>query len=111
MEARSQVISMKIVGIHAVDAPEPCHLFEVEFSAPPKDSDWYAVTQANDSQPQKNWQVPYDEHPLDRDETRWAFFFHYLDLSKPMLTPDGPVVLPQVTPLPGHLKHIKYDEP
>jgi hypothetical protein len=69
------------------------------------------VTQENENGPQSNWQVAYDEQPLDDKRSRWAFFFHYLDLSKPLLTPMGPLELPTPTPLPEHLQQIAYDDP
>ena len=101
---------MRIIGAHPVDASEPCHLIEVEFQQT-SEIDWSEFTQELPDQDRDNWQVPYDETPLNDDETRWAFFFHYLDLRKPLLTPDGPMGLPSPTPLPKHLESIEYDAP
>jgi hypothetical protein len=42
---------------------------------------------------------------------RAAFFFHYLDLSQPLLTPFGPVTVPPESPVPPHLAAIKYEQP
>ena len=61
-------------GVHPVDAPEPCHLIEAEL-ADAEDFDWGEVTQEDATQPRENWQVAYDEQPLDNDERCWAFFF------------------------------------
>jgi hypothetical protein len=102
---------MKIVGVHRVQAPEPCHLIEVEFDAPTPDYDWGKVTQETPGQPRSNWQVPWDERPIDHEGRRWAFFLHYLDSSHPLLTPDGSVSMPQPTELPRHLQDIEYAEP
>jgi len=102
---------MTIVGIHEVDAPEPCYLIEARLSPPEKDLDWGLVTQEVPGQPRGNWQVPYDERPLDQMGERWAFFFHYLDPDRALLTTDGAVVLPPPSPLPEHLKEIEYEEP
>jgi hypothetical protein len=105
-------MTMPIVirGVHPINAPEPCHLIELQV-ADSKSIDWSAITQELADQPQENWQVPWDERPIDDDETRWAFFFHYLDLKKPLLTQDGPVTLPKPTPIPKHLNEIEYDPP
>jgi hypothetical protein len=104
-------MTMPIVirGIHPIDAPEPCYLIELQVSdiGP---IDWLAITQEQ-AQPRSNWQVPWDERPIDDDETRWAFFFHYLDLKKPLLTQCGPVTLPNPTPIPEHLTDIEYEPP
>jgi hypothetical protein len=100
-----------IRGVHPVEeATDPCHLIEAELSDG-ENFDWGKVTQEDATQPRDNWQVPYDEQPLDEDERRWAFFFHYLDLSKPLMTPSGPIQLPSPTPMPAHLKNIEYMEP
>lgn len=99
-----------IRGVHPVEATEPCHLIEAELKDA-EDFDWGEVTQEDASQPRDNWQVAYDEQPLDDDERYWAFFFHHLDLAKPLLTPAGPIQLPAPTPSPEHLDHIEYMEP
>jgi hypothetical protein len=78
---------------------------------PQSDYDWGAITQEVPGQPEDNWQVPYDEQPLDKPENSWVFFFHYLDLSRPLITPDGPLELPPVSSVPDHLREIKYEEP
>ena len=98
-----------IRGIHPVDE-QHCHLVEVELDGDGS-LNWGEVTQAAPGQPPRNWQVAYDEQPLDRDRHRWAFFIHYLDLNAPLLTPFGPVRLPAPTPRPPHLAHVMYIEP
>ena len=102
---------MRILGVHEVEAPDPCCLVEVQFEQPEPDYDWAAVTQEEPGQPQANWQVAYDERPLDEVGNRWAFFFHFLDWKRPLLTPDGQVALPSPSPLPEHLREIEYEEP
>jgi hypothetical protein len=98
-----------IRGVHPVAANEPCHLLEAELDA--GDFDWGSVTQAIPGEPESNWQVPWDERPLDDEKRRWAFFFHYLDFNKPLSTPDGDVPLPPPTPIPQHLANIDYESP
>jgi hypothetical protein len=99
-----------IRGVHPVEASEPCHLIEAEL-AEAEGFDWIKVTQEDPTQPRANWQVAYDERPLDDEETRWVFFFHYLDPHKVLLTPAGPIHLPVPTPRPAHLNKIEYFEP
>jgi len=93
-----------------VEAPEPCHLIEAELVGV-DDFDWGEVTQEDSTQPQANWQVAYDEQPLDERRCRWVFFFHYLDFDKPLLTPEGPIDVPAPTPRPEHLWAVEYFEP
>lgn len=102
---------MKIIGVHPVVAPQPCHLIELEIGAQNASFDWGAVTQEDPAQSRANWQVAYDETPLNDEGTRWAFFFHYLDPSKPLLTPAGPLAIPAPSSLPEHLRHLRYVEP
>lgn len=104
-------MSLNIIGIYPVDAPEPCHLIEVQIAPSNQEYDWGSVTQEVKGQPKSNWQVPWDEQELDASNGRWVFFFHYLDLSKPLITPDGPKKLPQAAVLPEYLQSIKYEEP
>jgi hypothetical protein len=72
---------------------------------------WAAFTQKQSDQPSENWQVAYDEHAIAEAEGRWAFFFHFLDRSKPLETPAGARVLPVATARPPHLDHVAYDAP
>lgn len=102
---------MKIIGVYQVPAPEPCHLIEVEFDAPTIDYDWGKVTQEISGQSRSNWQVPWDEQRLDDGGKKWVFFFHYLDLARPLLTPNGSIPLTKPTALPEQLKNIEYQEP
>ena len=102
---------IKIIGVHPIEAVEPCCLIEAELDPPSTDYDWGEVTQEEPDSPRSDWQVPYDERPLDDAGTRWAFFFHYLDCSRPLLTVHGPVAVPEPSPLPDHLSEIEYEEP
>jgi hypothetical protein len=102
---------MKIIGVHAVEASQPCHLIELDFEPDDGPVDWGMVTQEDPDQPRANWQVAYDQRPLNDEATRWAFFFHYLDPSRPLLTPAGSLTLPAANPLPAHLRRISYTEP
>ena len=101
---------ISVVGVHPIDAPQPCHLLEIAVSDPDDKFRWADVTQEEPGQPRGNWQAAYDESLVGAEgpEKRFAFFFHYLDLAKPLLTSFGPVELPSPTPTPAHLKHIEY---
>ena len=104
---------IRIIGVHPISANEPCHLLEIELKAPSDEFDFGLVTQEMPDQPKANWQVAYDEQQVGekKDACRWAFFFQYLDFDRPLLTPLGPITLPQPTPVPPHLKPIEYFEP
>ena len=97
----------RVIGIHPITADEPVHLVELEVDA--DDFDFGEVTQETPGQPHSNWQVAYDERELGAN--RFAFFFHYLDLSRPLLTPIGPLPLPPESPVPEHLQDIEYEQP
>lgn len=103
-------MSFTICGVHELHVSEPCYLIEAELSDS-ENFDWGKVTQEVPDLPQSNWQVPWDERPLYKDKQRWVFFFHYLDLTKPLLTPYGSIPLPLPTPLPEHLTSIEYESP
>ena len=87
------------------------YLLEMEIDPPDADLDWAAITQPVRGQPRSNWQAPYDEQCLNERGNRWAFFFHFLDLTRPLRTPLGDRVLPEVSPTPEHLRSIVYDVP
>lgn len=103
----------RIVGIHPIAADEPVHLVELEIVGSADEFDFGDVTQEVPDQPRSNWQVPYDERKIASEPgcVRSAFFFHYLDTSKPLLSPAGPLELPPETPVPEHLQDAKYEQP
>jgi hypothetical protein len=85
-------------------------LIEAEITPPAADFDWSGVTQEVPGEPRSSWQVPYDERQLT-ESGRWAFFFHRLDLERPLLTPAGPVTLPAPSPAPQRLRTVEYEAP
>lgn len=103
----------KIIGVHPVEAQEPVHLIELLIEGDVSDFDIGEVTQEVAGQPKSNWQVPYDERVLEegKQKARYAFFFHYLDFKKPLLTPVGSLPLPKPTKAPPHLQGIEYEPP
>lgn len=104
---------IRVIGIHPVDAEEPVHLVELEIRGDITEFNIGEVTQAVDGEPEANWQAPWDERELERglDVSRIAFFFHYLDANKPLLTSAGDVVLPPESPTPLHLSSMQYEQP
>ncbi|HEV3456912.1 MAG TPA: hypothetical protein VHG32_10160 [Thermoanaerobaculia bacterium] len=100
---------MKVIGVHPIAGSPDVHLLEVELD-PAAPFAWDEVTQEQEGEPRESWQAAYDEQPLD-ERGRWVFFFHLLDLDRPLLTPDGPVSLPPASPLPTRLQGIEYDPP
>ena len=119
---------VEILGVHPVRAPEPCHLVELQVRELDAPFEIGSITQAAPGQPRENWQVPWDEHFLNPDGSaphdpeapralpslpafRVAFFFHYLDLERPLLSPCGPLTLPPPTPRPHRLAFLRYESP
>lgn len=111
--ARHMATQAKIIGVHAVEAVEPVHLIELLVEGDTDDFDIGDVTQEVSGQPKSNWQAPYDERVLEESnqKTRYAFFFHYLDFEKPLLTPTGSLSVPKATKTPAHLKDLEYQSP
>jgi hypothetical protein len=106
-------LKLSILGVHPVKAEEPCHLIEIAVEGPTETLDFGQITQEQEGQPSMNWQVPYDEQIIEESDgiVRYAFFFHYLNLAKPLQTPCGPIMLPKPTKIPKHLNGIEYEAP
>ena len=102
-----------IVGIHEIDAEEPVHLIEIELTGDVAAFDFRDITQPVKGQRRDNWQAAYDERQIDSPTSnpRFAFFFHYLDLSLPLSTSFGDLAIPPVTPLSERLVNIEYEPP
>lgn len=122
------MVRAKVVGVHPVDAPEACHLVEMTAEDIEAAYDIGDVTQPVDGSPRSSWQVPWDERFLDlsgcsvldeapvgsphtADALRVVFFFHYLDLDRPLLTPWGELQLPLPTARPARLGFMRYEPP
>ncbi len=113
LAAKHMATQAKIIGIHPVRAAEPVHLIVLLIEGDFEGFDFGKVTQETEGQPKANWQVAWDERLLEKAEgkARYAFFFHYLNLEKPLLTPAGTLQLPRPTRVPPHLQDIKYESP
>ncbi len=90
---------------------ENLFLIEILSTTPLQESHWSDITQKQAGLPRENWQVPYDERKLDEQGCHWAFFLHYLNPKKPLMTPFGEVPLPNPSEWPPHLKAITYEAP
>ena len=103
----------RIIGVHPVEADEPVHLIELLVEGDVADFEIGEVTQEIANEPRSDWQVPYDERVLEesKQRARYAFFFHYLDFKKPLLTPVGSLPLQKPTDVPEHLRDIGYESP
>lgn len=86
-------------------------LIEVRLDPPDADLDWGEFTQHQDDVDESEWQVAYDERPVDESAGTWTFFLHQLDLARPIHTPLGARTLPAPTPVPEHLRHVTYEVP
>lgn len=121
-------MQITILGVHPVDAEEPCHLIECEARIVTAPLDFADFTQEVPGVPQADWQVAYDERFLvadgateldpqspdqqpPSDSLRFVFFFHYLEVDRDLSSPVGPLSLPAPTPRPPRLNFVEYDPP
>lgn len=136
-EARARRAATKVsghavaVGVYPIKAAEPCHLVEIQLEGVGPGLDFGGFTQPAEGQPQALWQVPWmevvlnsggtevvgvseviDKHPeMLTGSVRVAFFMHFLDLGRPLLSQLGEIALPKPTPKPSRLKMLKYEAP
>ena len=123
--------SLQILGVHPMEADEPCHLVEImvigslgfdpgEFVQELDDEDddaWPSawgecvLDVAGESVQADAEDLATDRAELLLGEVRMAFFIHNLDLTAPLLTPFGEVALPPATPLPPRLQAVPYEAP
>lgn len=121
-------MKVEIIGVYPIEAPEPCHLVEVLIRELDGEIKMEQFSQDVLGQPSSNWQVPYDERILNesgtdqvgdrfpskiaaKDDLRLVFFFHYLDFSKPLLSPGGSIRLPGPSNRPERLGFVEYEVP
>lgn len=122
---------IEAIGVYPIDAPEPVHLVELLIHGASGVFNLSGITQANPDLSRDNWQVPYleqiltasgDEIVADDSEAddkpelwhgnvRLVFFFHYLDIDRPLQTPYGHVRLPAPSRRPGRLSMVQYAQP
>jgi len=105
---------VEILGVHPILAKQPVHLVHVVTTHQFENVDWCKFTQPRFDLPNDSWQVPYDERLLESlpdGRARVVFFFHYLDIARPLLTPAGLLPLPAPTPVPAHPAPIPSPHP
>ena len=120
-------MTIDIIGLYPVR--RDVHLIECWIKGNPDER--VLFDEFAQSQPGVNasgWQVAYDEHLLNPSGTdgmdiydsqgiaiemdlRFAFFMHYLDVARPILSPIGLLTLPAETPRPDRLSFMEYHEP
>lgn len=61
------VPDVEVIGVHPIEADEPCHLVEVVIRESTGDVSFDEFTQADDSSSRSDWQVAYDERVLSPD--------------------------------------------
>ena len=123
--------TIDVLGVYHVEADMPVHLIEILAKNSSGIFDLAEITQEIPDQERRNWQVPWDEKILDHTgekiiadcfslkerpelwigDIRITFFFHYLDFSRPLITPFGPIVLSNESPRPNRLSEIEYELP
>jgi hypothetical protein len=120
------VSQVTVVGVYEVPDHPNVHLVEVAVESPPGSFDVGEFAQEDPSLPRDSWQVAYNEWYLSPDgqplgefdppeeiksegTTRLAFFLHFVDLSRPLETPFGPVELPAPTAMPTRLSEVEYE--
>ena len=114
--------TIQIVGVYPVDTDEPVHLVEVLVTDDFDNVDWPSFTQTppdlvrdvdEDSDPD-NEAVPHGEQPVEKladGRTRVVFFYHDLDVSRPLSSECGDLQLPSPTARPARLAAISYGPP
>ncbi len=102
---------MRVIGVHPVEAAQPVHLVVLDCEGRSGELDWTSITQPDLKQDESFWQVPYDEVQVPGGGDRWTFFFHYLDVARPLQSNLGVLPLVSQTPMPQQFRFRKYEEP
>lgn len=117
----------ELIGVYKIGGVDSVNLIEIIFEEEINDFNPGEITQEIRNQDKLNWQTAYDEKYLDASGTkiigddfdkpkelvsfRIVFFFHYLDISKPMISQYGLINLTEAKELPERLKKlIEYGE-
>jgi hypothetical protein len=123
--------SVDVIGVYPVEPDElypdvPCHLIELAIGESGRAFNMDDVVQIDERIGKDFWQSAYDERFLDaqsleplpeayeqpdRSVYRVVFFFHFLDLTKPLQSSFGPLALPQPSPRPEHLTFMEWMPP
>jgi len=120
---------VKLIGLYSVDENPDVTLVELMISRKADEIQIGEFTQEIQNEPPLNWQAPFAEKYLSldgekiigddfdlpeilTDTTRLTFFIYFLDPSKPLLTPFGPLQLTQKQVQPKRIKDlIMFEDP
>ncbi|TAI46952.1 hypothetical protein [Flagellimonas allohymeniacidonis] len=120
---------VQLIGTYEIDGQKDVHLIELGIEKNHQNIDVGQITQAQEGIDKMNWQTPWDEKFLNFDGTmiigdwmdtpkdtsnftRLAFFLHFLNFEKPLLTQFGEIDLIKPVILPDRLRSIiTYEKP
>ena len=121
--------SMKLIGLYVVNENPDVTLLELSIDKKANEIDIGEFTQEIENEPRPNWQATFSEKYLDKDgikiigddinlpsiltgTTRLTFFFYFLDINKPLITPFGQLLLTQRIAQPKRIKNlIVFEDP
>ncbi len=120
---------IELIGIYEVSGQQNVHLIELGIKLNHEQVDIGQFTQVEDGIDRIDWQTPWDEKFLNEegtevtgdwldspkdtsDFTRLAFFFHFIDFEKPLITQDGEMELRAPEKIPERISSIiEYEKP
>jgi len=121
--------TVEVIGVHPVRGVPSCFLIEAVIEGPSDVPDFGQFTQPMADRPRSEWQVAYDERLLDDmgervvsdvflrrpatwpEQARVAFYFHSLDVQRPLVIPYGGVTLPPPGDAQERLAFLRYEAP
>ena len=121
--------TVEVIGVHPVLDRPSCFLIEMTIEGSNDVPDFGLFTQPMPDRPRSDWQVAYDERLLDGvgervvtdvflrrpaawpERARVAFFFHLLDVERPLITPFGETTLRRPSAAPARLAFLAYEAP
>ena len=121
-------VNPKLIGVYQLNGFPDVSLIEIKIDVPVNIVDISSFMQPNESLPKEDWQVAYDEHFLNEDgtkvigtmlnqgilteqNTRVAFFMHYVNFNKPLISQYGEIKLSLPTTMPERLECIIHFDP
>lgn len=117
------------VEVIGVSEQAACFLVEIVIDGSAEVPDFSRFTQPLTGHPSSDWQVAYNEQLLDDaggrvvtdlflrrpagwpEHARVVFYFHLLDIHRPLNTPFGEVTLPPPSDAPPRLSFLRYEAP
>jgi hypothetical protein len=123
---------VRIHGIYAVDAPDPCHLVELSIVDCTKECERLSgISYSVMAYGRRTEQAPFCVHYLSIENgeiigdfsygwdypdiwlsnVRVAFLMHFLEPGRNIQTPYGAVKIPDATIIPKRLATIEYESP